>query len=278
MKRTLILGSLVAALAAGLLWLLIENRQLRTQLAERPAQTPTSQTAPPAPSPAPASVATAPPAAPEPTARAQPPPARPPASTRWNDPQWRATQFNQAYLQAEVRYSRFFQRLKHWPPERLEALKRQFAEQDLALQQAAMQGAESGGAPADLSRLHSDQEEQLKATLSVDEFRDFQETEAMETSQQAVSSVFNTMRSRGVTLDPAQEEAVLRTYANTLRDAATRAATTPIAGLDSSQLAELKRQQIQALNAALLKQMSAVLDEAQLKSFMEAQLEQQGGG
>ena len=200
------------------------------------------------------------------------------ASARWNDPQWRATQFNQAYLQAEVRYSRFFQRLKHWPPERLEALKRQFAEQDLALQQAVMQGAESGGAPADLSRLHSDQEEQLKAALTADEFRDYQETEAMETSQQAVSSVLDTMRSRGVTLDSAQAEAVLRTYANTLRDAATRASATPIAGLDASQLAELKRQQIQALNAALLKQMSAVLDEAQLKSFMEAQLEQQGGG
>ena len=276
MKRPTLLTATVAVLVVGLVCLLIQNRRLHAQLQERAA------TVAPPPAPAPVSAPTPTPVLPGyddvPPARAIAPASKKrSAAARWADPQWRAAQYNRAYLATETRYARFFQRLKDWPPEKLEALKRQFANQDLALMQAMMT-AEGSDPAAAIERARADGETQLKAALTEAEYRSFQETEYMESNQQALSSVLNAMRSRGQTIDPAQEEAALRVYANTLHDVATQAAATPVAGLSTDQLAELKRQQLQVLDQALFRAMSTVLNEAQLKSFMEAQIEQQGGG
>lgn len=278
MKRRYPAFIAIAVLAALVLWLTAENRRLHAQL-EASARAMASV------KPVSPAIATArsDPASPTQPAHAAaipiPSPPPPSSASLWADPQWRAAQFNQAYLQAEVRHARFFQRLKNWPPERLEALKRQFADQSLALMQAATTAPTNGGdVGAELDRVRAAGDAELKATLTDDEYRSFQETEAMETSQQSLSPLLDTMRSRGITLDSNQEEAALRVYANVLHDAATRASGTPISGLTPDQLAELKRQQLQALNEDLLRRMSSVFNEAELKSFIEAQLERQGGG
>ena len=271
MKRTVLVVAAFAALGAGMLWLLVQNRRLQAQVQEHSAPAATAPVAAPVPTPAPPAFDDVLPA------RAIAPASKKQANAAlWADPQWRATQYNRAYLEAETRYARFFQRLKDWPPEKLEALKRQFANQSLAVMQALMT-ADRGDSGA-IERARADGDAALKASLTDAEYRSFQETEYMASNQQALSSLLDTMRTRGQAIDPAQEEAALRVYANTLHAAAVQAAATSIAGLTPAQLADLKRQQLQALDAALLQAMSGVLTEAQLKSFMEAQIEQQGGG
>jgi hypothetical protein len=278
MKTKLFAFGILALLSVGLAWLLAENRALHARLQENernsaPRPLMRRETRLVAPAVQPGQTETV-----EQTAAAV---MSAQIRDRWANPDWRAARFDEAYLQVEARYGRFFQHLQGWSPERVEALKRQLADQSVAMLRVATTTFPADGATASLgeaiNQVRANNEVQLKATLTDEEYRDYEETERMETNRETVSNIMNTLRARGVVLDPVQEEAVLRTYANTLHEFATGASASPLPQVPRDQAADAHSQQIEAFNGGLMRQMSTVLTETQLKSFMEAYLEQQGG-
>jgi hypothetical protein len=199
----------------------------------------------------------------------------------WDDADWRADRFNEAYLRVEARYGRFFQTLVGWSPERLEALKRQLANNDLALMRASMletydsQGKATGDA---VHQAEIGNEQQLKESLGDADYAAFDDLRKMDTYRESVSAIANSMRSKNVQVSNDMEESILRAYASAIQEAAQQASPVDIRQLNHDQLTALKEQQTNAFRILLFNRLSGVLNEKQISAFMEAEMEQEGGG
>jgi hypothetical protein len=198
----------------------------------------------------------------------------------WDDPDWRADRFNEAYLRVEARYGRFFQTLVGWSPERLEALKRQLANNDLALMRAGMLETYDSDGKATGDAVHQTEignEQQLKESLGDADYAAFDGLRKMDTYRESVSAIANSMRSKNVQVSNDMEESILRAYASAIQEAAQQASPIDIRQLNHDQLAALKGQQTNAFRILLLNRLSGVLNEKQISVFMEAEIEQEGG-
>ncbi len=275
-------GLLVAALGIAA-WLAIENRRIGLEL-ERTRKRAESGAGPLKASRRPArrgaelenAVAAAPNQAPGTSATPGPSMAR-----LWDDPNWRADRFNEAYLQVEARFGRFFQKLAGWPPERLEALKRQLADNDLALMRAAMTGAENPDPTAvgeALRAAEARNQQQLKEILGEAGYAEFDASQKTEPYRESVGSIVNTMRSQNAHVSDEAEESILGAYAAAIQEAACQAAPVDPRQLSEDQLSALRRQQKDAFRLILMNKLSGVLEGEQLRAFMEAEIEQEGGG
>jgi hypothetical protein len=202
----------------------------------------------------------------------------------WDDPIWRSARFNEAMLRVEVRYGRFFQRLKDWSPERIESLKRQFANGELALMSAALptdsrasEAERKLASDAVLQTIHENEAE-LQSTLGEDDYAKLELFENNEASRQSVASIANAMRSKGMEIGGDLEESMLSAYSNAIREAAGNASSANPNLLTAEQGAELKREQTKAFGVQLLKNISGVLNDQQVTVFMETELEQRDRG
>jgi hypothetical protein len=280
---TLLLTLLVAAGGGLALWLTRENANLRTEIARLREAPPPPR---PVEEPAPARpvVESAPPSAHAPT------PAAAPLSDgggralfdlkkRWRDPAWRAQRFNEAILRVERKYGRLFQRLGPLPPEKLEALKRQLAEGELTMAEAALPDklpvdeTEGVARRQAMQQAAAENDRQLQALLDDAGYANYEAFEKSQAYREAVSPLANAMRSSGVAVDEALEERMLDAYATAFRNASARAASADPTGLDEAGRAALKKSQMEALHLELMRQFSGVLNETQLNAFMQAQLE-----
>lgn len=198
----------------------------------------------------------------------------------WDDPVWRARQFDEAYLRVEARYGRFFQKLAGWSPDRLEALKRQLANNDLALMRAAMLADDSDGKFAGdaVRNAEAGNQQQLRELLGETGYAWFDASQKAEPYRESVGSIVDAMRAKSSPLSEDKQESVLGAYAAAMQEAAAQAAPVDPRQLTQDQLAALKRQQTEAFRARLMDKLSGVLDEAQLQVFMETEIEQEGGG
>lgn len=280
---TLLLTLLVAAGGGLALWLTRENANLRTEIARLREVPPTPRPVT-EPAPARAGVEPVPPSAHAPT---------PPAAAlsdgggralvdlkkRWRDPAWRAQRFNEAILRVERKYGRLFQRLGPLPPEKLEALKRQLAEGELTMAEAALPDklpvdeTEGAARRQAMQQAAAENDRQLQALLDDAGYANYEAFEKSQAYREAVSPLANAMRSGGVAVDEALEERMLDAYATAFRNASARAASADPTGLDEAGRAALKKSQMEALHLELMRQLSGVLNETQLNAFMQAQLE-----
>jgi len=198
----------------------------------------------------------------------------------WDDPQWRAARFNEAYLQNEGRYGKFFQSLVGWSPERLEALKRQMANNDLVLMKAAMledYDSEGRSRGDGIRAAQTESQSDLKNCLGEAAFDSFNQFQTMENCRGTVSSIANAIRSRNVDFSSDMEESALSVYASAMQESGNRASQVDTRQLNQQQLAALKDQQIGAFRTLLTSKLNGVLTEQQLNAFMEAEIEQGGG-
>jgi len=281
---TLLLALLVAAGGGLALWLTRENANLRTEIARlreappppRPVTEPVPARAGVEPAPAPSAHAPTPPAATSSDGAGQ---ALFDLKKRWRDPAWRAQRFNEAILRVERKYGRLFQRLGPLPPEKLEALKRQLAEGELTMAEAALPDKlpvdETEGAVRRqaMQQAAAENDRRLQALLDDADYANYEAFERSQAYREAVSPLANAMRSSGVAVDEALEERMLDAYATAFRNASARAASADPTGLDEAGRAALKKSQMEALHLELMRQLSGVLNETQLDAFMQAQLE-----
>ena len=285
MKRRFTLVIFLAVLIGGMAWLALTNRRLNAEVAAARRERATISAAPVAvaqPKPRLETPVLAPVAMTENSAATVP--VIPSAKAEfWTDPAWRAARFNDAMLQAESRYGRFFLRL-NWPADRLEALKRQFATNDVALLQAALSGAagprtdaEATAKREELDRLMAENQKALRNALGDSDYEKFDLVQRAEQYRESVGQIANTMRSRGIEVNSDLEEAILNGYAEAVRSVAAQPAPgTSAAALTDAQKADVRRQQAQAMQMELMRKLSGVLNEKQIDGFLQSYLEQQG--
>lgn len=250
------------ALVAGWFWL----RRPAVPSAPAPAAGPTTAVA--SPQIAASAAVTAPPTEAAPTAIIPAPAlatAAPPgiAGSLSNDPDWTAREFAAAVVRVEARYGRFFGRLG-WPADRIEALKRRLAADDLTLMKAALT-APAGGMTAEAARARQDeierlmarQREALASDLGGPDFARLESCEREEACRGVVGDMANAMRAQGVAVSGDVEERLVTEYA---------AAQQAAAGGDPHRLQQ-----------ELIRRLSGVLSREQLDAFLASQLEQGGG-
>lgn len=199
----------------------------------------------------------------------------------WDDSDWRAHRFDEAYLGVEARYGRFFQKLAGWSPERLEALKRQLANNELELLRAAMLGASDTDPKAAGDALRSAEarnRQQLQESLGEADYATFDASAKMEPYRESVGSIVNAMRAKNAQISGDAEESILGAYATAMQEAVRQGGPVDPRQLSEGPFADLKRRQADAFRIILMKKLSGVLDERQLRVFMEAEIEQGGGG
>jgi hypothetical protein len=185
------------------------------------------------------------------------------------------------YLRVEARYGRFFQKLVGWPPDRLEALKRQLANNDLALMRVAMMGADDpdgrsvGNAIRDAE---VNNQQQLRKILGDADYASFDASQKIEPYRASISSIINAMRAKGAQVNEDTGETILSAYATAMQEAVHQADPVDPKQLSQDQFAALRKKQADSFRVILMNKLSGVLDEAQLRVFMETEIEQDGGG
>jgi hypothetical protein len=194
----------------------------------------------------------------------------------WTDDKWRAARYSEAYLHIEATFGKFFQALR-WPPERIESLKRQMADNQLAVIHAALfedydsTGKEVGSSIRDAQ---IDGAQQMQAVLGPDNYEAYSHFQTMETCKDPVSAIANAMRSQGLEISDELESSLLGTYASATQEAAKQASSDDIIGLDDKQIAALRDQQTNAFRVLLMAKASKLLDQHQLDAFMSVEIEQ----
>ena len=200
----------------------------------------------------------------------------------WKDSAWRAARFDEAYFRVEAEHGRFFQKLVGWSPERIEALKRQLAYNSLTIMQAATQSDGTDGNTVGEAIQSADEKnkQQLRETLGEKHYTAFEESKRIETYRQSIGIIVNAMRSNSIQISADKEESILTAYAEAIKTAAQNLSPgdNDISKLGPDELAALKKKQMAAFNHVLFEKMSAVFDENQMNTFMQAALEHQNGG
>jgi hypothetical protein len=200
------------------------------------------------------------------------------------DAAWRTARFNEMILGVEAKYGRFFQKLKGWPPEKLEALKRQLAANEVAMLETIITNGNPVGDAATkalqqtIQDIAAKNQQLLRENVGDADFAKLDAVEKMEPYRESVGSITNAMRSKGVDVTGELDNSILAAYATAVQDAAREATPINMSSLSEEERAALKKQQAEAFRIRLLKQMSGVLDEKQLQIFMETEIEQGGGG
>lgn len=201
-----------------------------------------------------------------------------------DDPTWRAQRFNIAIIQVEARYGRFFGSLVGWSPERIEALKRQMASGDVALEQAALPQTlpitdeEQNAISAAMDATTAENARQLKDSLGDADYARFDASDKAQPYRDSVDSIANAMRSKNIQVSADLEESILGAYSNAVLEAAAKAEPVDMQSLSEAERSALRQKQQSAFRTVLLGKMSTVLDEQQLSVFLESELEQSGGG
>ncbi|MFA5262878.1 MAG: hypothetical protein WC378_03565 [Opitutaceae bacterium] len=199
------------------------------------------------------------------------------------DAAWRAARVSETILRVEAKYGRFLLKLIDWPPEKLEALKRDLALNEVAILEAIL----TIGKPASEAGLNALQQtvrdlaaknqELLKESLGEVDYSKLDAAEKMEPYRKAIDPIANAMRSKGVDVTEELGNSILAAYVAATQDAAREATPVDPKTLSPEEFAALKKQQTEAFRVRLLNKMSGVLDAKQLQIFMETVIEQSGG-
>lgn len=182
-------------------------------------------------------------------------------------------------MRVEVKFGRALQKLKGWSPERIEALKRQLANDELALMRSSMPDIPASNDQERKAVADSIQEtaahnlEQLRESMGDPDFTVFETAQKIEPYRDYMASVVNAMRANSIEVNGDMEESMLSAYASAVEQAAKQAGSVDFSNLDESQQAQLKSLQNQAFQSILVKQLSAILSEDQVRAFMIASAE-----
>jgi hypothetical protein len=191
----------------------------------------------------------------------------------------RSQQLNRAYLSVESRFGRALLKLKGWSPDRIEALKRKLAEQDVAVMNASLPNqtpvtdAQRAATALGIQAMFTANQDELRQTMGDEDYTAFRSAVAMENYRPSVSSALNALRSNGLEISGSTEESVLAAYSQAVQEAASQNSSASIAGLSEDQISALKTEQDRTFNLALMRNVEAVLGDDQTQAFMAAIME-----
>lgn len=274
-------------IAAGLVsigvivWLVDKNRTLLTGLG---AETPASQV-PPAALP---EVATA---SPEPvssslTKQVSETPAD--LFAPWNrlpiqmkDPAFRAAKVKEARARLELEDGRLFQRMKNLTPAQLDAIKDILASMkvDSMVALTPRSSDESAEAVAhrlsQFTELDDMAEKQIAAAAGVDAGREYRAYRDSLAYRGTVEEIANGMRSRGLTIDDAEQEKILDAYTQALTEATRLNVSNNARRSHTATDAAARAQSLDTFDQQLAVNLSHILPPNKLSAFMDAQLAQE---